>query len=139
MHSKESFSVIRAGFNIQADLFIIGKDLLIAITGGDHPHVGTVTTYTANGDSDVIRYPSQDGRQHKDDYISEKLLHVVGPYVSENCTVVSGVHVDGITKEQVEASGEMAENLGRQIAEWLKQNPIDVTEPKYFTANEQPR
>lgn len=40
------FSVTQAGYTIEATLTVIGKDLLIVVTGGSNPHIGDVTTLT---------------------------------------------------------------------------------------------
>lgn len=40
-----TFEVTDYGYSIQAQVDYIGADLFIQLTGGSHPHIGTVTTY----------------------------------------------------------------------------------------------
>ncbi|WP_426097867.1 hypothetical protein, partial [Escherichia coli] len=41
MEKETIVEVTKLGFTIQAAVKVIGKDLLITLTGGDTPHIGT--------------------------------------------------------------------------------------------------
>lgn len=119
------------GFEMSAEAQQIGSDLLITLVGGDTPHIGTVTTLSNKQQKETIRFESHSGRFHKDDVLAEKILELIAPYIPGTCVITSGVHVNGITKEQIQASFSMAENLGQQLVEWLKKNPFDFEAPIY--------
>lgn len=129
--STKVFEVTKAGYPIQAEVTIIGKDLLIALTGGDTPHIGTITWMDKDASSDTTRFPSHHGRFHKDDVLSEVLLKQIKPVLPGTCVITAGVHVNGITKEQINASFEMTEELGKDMAAWLATRDFSTDEPRY--------
>ena len=133
------FSVSQESYTMQAKLEIIGKDLLIVITGGDSPHVGSVTTLTSNTELQTIRFPSHDGRFHKDNVLGERVAKIIQSSLSGSCTITSGVHVNGITKKQIMSASSMADNLGQQILQWIKFNPQQIDEPIYYSDSEHPK
>ncbi len=113
------FTATAAGFSIQAEVTRIRSDLRITVTGGDVPHIGTVTTLSGTFPLQTIRFPSQEGRYHKDHIVAEKIATIIHPHLPGNCVIVAGIHVDDITKQQIHAAEEMADTLGEQIAAWL--------------------
>ena len=129
--SKKVFEVTQAGYSIQADVSLIGKDLLIALTGGDNPHIGTITCLGKEVAQEITRFPSHHGRLHKDVVLSDCLLKHITPYLAGTCVITAGVHVNGISKEQIKASFEMTEILGKKIARWLKNADFPTEEPRY--------
>ncbi|GEQ50334.1 amino acid decarboxylase [Tetragenococcus koreensis] len=129
--TAKSFQITAADFTMTSEVKIIGKDLLITVTGGNTPHIGTVTTITKETTCQTIRFPSHDGRFHKDDVLAETIARVIQPDLPGNCTITAGVHVNGISQEQIEASFTMAEKLGEKLRNWLQETSFDVAEPIY--------
>ncbi len=138
MEQRKRFATTQEAFTMQADVQVIGQDLLITIIGGDTPHIGTVTAYAKETDEQTIRFPSHDGRFHKDDVLAQSLLAVIKEELPGNCLITSGVHVDHITNAQIHASFPMAENLGRQILAWLQKQTFNSKAPIYYTDGEKP-
>ncbi|GKT04106.1 amino acid decarboxylase [Furfurilactobacillus sp. WILCCON 0119] len=136
---NETFSVTAEDYTISATITQIGPDVLIVVTGGDHPHIGDVTTLTATTPVQTVRYPSHDGRFHKDDYVSDRIVNHVQPVLTGSCTVTAGIHVDQITQAQINAAGPMGDQLGAQIATWLREHPVETTAPAYYRDDEQPK
>lgn len=132
------FSVTQEGYTIEAEVTVIGKDLLIVVTGGSNPHIGDVTTLTKDTAIQTIKYPSHDGRFHKDNFVGERVARVVQPALPGSCTITAGIHVNQITKAQIAASAPMGENLGRQIVAWLAMHPVVAPQPQYYSDDEQP-
>ncbi|MGF0048337.1 amino acid decarboxylase [Streptococcus hyointestinalis] len=127
-----TFEVTDYGYSIQAQVDYIGADLFIQLTGGSHPHIGTVTTYCKkNADKQVVRFPSHSGRFHKDDVLADVLLEEIAELFPQNCVITSGVHVDGISKEQIVGAFEMTKKLASKIAIWLKHEKSPISHPKY--------
>ncbi|KRK36781.1 prenylated flavin chaperone LpdD [Levilactobacillus parabrevis] len=133
------FSVTQENYTIDADVTVIGEDLLIVVTGGSNPHIGDVTTLTRDTAMQTIKYPSHDGRFHKDNFVGERVAKVVQPVLPGSCTVTAGIHVNQITKAQIAASAPMGEELGRQIVAWLAQHPLAAPMPQYYSDSEQPQ
>lgn len=139
MQSTHDFSVQAENYTISAALFTIGPDILIIITGGDHPHIGDVTTKSPTTDLQTIQYPSHDGRFHKDYFLSERLAPQIKPTVKGSLTILAGVHVDHITQAQLNASSDMIDQLAAQINNWLADHPVTISKPKYYHHDEQPK
>ncbi|TGD22901.1 amino acid decarboxylase [Companilactobacillus suantsaicola] len=130
------FSITEENYTMVANVEVIGKDLFIAITGGDNPHIGTVTTLTKDSDLQTIRYPSHDGRFHKDDVLAKRVGKVIQSQLPGSCTITAGVHVNHISKKQIAVSSSMAQNLGEQIKTWLQTTDFDVPAPIYYRDSE---
>jgi len=133
------FSITQENYTMKANVEIIGKDLLIKITGGDTPHIGTVTTLTKTTDLETIRYPSHDGRMHKDDVLATRIGKIIQLNLPGSCTITAGVHVNHISKKQIMASAMMSKNLGEQIKDWLEKTDFNSPEPVYYSDEENPQ
>ncbi len=138
MQSVQEFTVTKEHYTMQVALFVIAKDVLAVITGGDHPHIGDVTAVAKGEEPQTVRYPSHDGRFHKDDFLSERLVKKVAPLVPGSLTVLAGVHVDHITKTQLIQAGPMVDELAQQVAAWLLAHPIQFSDAQYYGDDEQP-
>ncbi|MFC6182481.1 prenylated flavin chaperone LpdD [Lactiplantibacillus daowaiensis] len=134
-----TFTTTQAGYQMTATLQVIGFDWLIVVTGGSNPHIGDVTTLTATGQPQTVKFPSHDGRFHKDNFISERLAHQVQPYLTGSCTITAGIHVNQITKAQIAAAAPMTTELGNQLIAWIKAHPTQAAQPEYYQKNEQPK
>ncbi|WP_047998794.1 hypothetical protein [Lactiplantibacillus herbarum] len=133
-----TFTTTQAGYQMTAKLQVIGYDLLIVVTGGSNPHIGDVTTITADTELQTVKFPSHDGRFHKDNFISERLAKRLQPYLQGSCTITAGIHVNQITKAQIAAAAPMTDELSQQIISWLQDNPIQAVQPEYYGNDEQP-
>jgi hypothetical protein len=97
------------------ELSIIGKDILITITGGK-PHIGsvavgncgTVTTYTAEG--------------HRDDALAEPLAQEVSKLFNCICLVSAGFHQDNLAKEEIEIVLQNHRQGIQKVVAYLKEN-----------------
>lgn len=116
---------------MELQVTIIGKDSFVSITGGDSFHIGTATTVSKNTTIQTIRFPSHDGRFHKDNTLAEIIARIIQSSLPGNCVITAGVHVNDIKKEQIEASFLMAEQLGEKLQNWLKETDFNVAEPIY--------
>jgi len=134
-----TFTTAQAGYQMTATLQVIGSDLLIVVTGGTNPHVGDVTTLTADTEPQTVKFPSHNGRFHKDNFISERMAKAIQPHLVGSCTITAGIHVNQITKVQIAAAAPMTEALSRQIITWLQDHPIQAAQPEYYTDSEQPQ
>ncbi|WP_167630686.1 amino acid decarboxylase [Listeria valentina] len=132
MNKVKEFSISQENFTMQADVQIIEKDILIILTGGTNPHIGTITTRQMNGQIQNTAFPSHDGRFHKDDILARTVIQKISSLLVGNLVVTSGIHVNHISKKQIQASFEMAAILGEQIADWLKDYDFEKVEPPIY-------
>lgn len=133
------FNVTQENYTMTADVSVVGKDLFIKVTGGDTPHIGTVTTLTKATEVQTIRYPSHDGRFHKDDVLAVRIAKIIQADLPGSCTITAGVHVNHISKKQIMVSSQMAKNLGEQIQSWIRETNFDAPEPVYYSDSENPQ
>lgn len=133
------FSITQENYTMVADVEVIGKDLLMKITGGDTSHIGTVTTLTRTTDLETVRYPSHDGRLHKDDVLAIRIGKIIQSDLPGSCTITAGVHVNHISKKQIMVSAMMSKNLGEQIKNWLEKTEFNIPEPVYYSDKENPQ
>ena len=122
------FTIKKADYEITLKAEWIGNDLLLCLYGGDTPHIGTVTTFS--GDTQLQHFPSHDGRFHKDDVLAKILLGRIQSIIPGNCVITAGVHVDHISKEQIEASFPMTEELADELVLWISDHEL-AKEPLY--------
>ncbi|GMA46498.1 amino acid decarboxylase [Tetragenococcus muriaticus] len=125
------FQITQANFTMKLRVEVIGKDLLVSIMGGDSFHIGTTTTVTKNTAAQTIRFPSHEGRFHKDNVLAENIARIIQPNLPGNCVITAGVHINDIKKEQIDASFLMAEQLGKKLQNWLKEANFNIADPIY--------
>ncbi|WP_334330041.1 prenylated flavin chaperone LpdD [Companilactobacillus sp. HBUAS59699] len=133
------FVTTKENYTMKANVSVIGKDIVIEITGGDNPHIGTVTTLTANTEMQTVRFPSHDGRLHKDDVLARRIGQMIQSQLPGSCTITAGVHVNHISKKQIMVSGSMASDLGKQILNWLSNFDFNAPDPIYYSDSEKPQ
>lgn len=131
----KKFQTTALGYTMYAEATMIGKDLFIAVTGGDTPHIGTVTSVSKDSESRTIRFHSHHGRFHKDDVLSQMIIKQIKDSLPGNCVITAGVHVNHITSEQIKVSSTMATQLGKDILAWLLQTDLSIPTPVYAHYN----
>lgn len=97
------------GRTIEAWLTWRGKDLLVTVTGGDAAHIGSVSVCRMCGGEprlEKILLPA-----HRDDVVGDKFAQALAQRLNTTVCVVSGIHFDGVSKQDiaeiVRASDEM--------------------------------
>lgn len=131
MIQQQIFTIKEAGYEIQAEVTLANKDLLVNILGGDLPHLGGVLTYDSSSQEvKEVKLFSHDGRFHKDIFLAQVFFQSIKEDLPGSITITAGVHIDGISQEQIAASKGMTEDLARQCSAWLKEQK-DFKDPVY--------
>ena len=116
---------VAAGCPIEVTVLSIGEDLQSCLAGGEKPHIGCVVQAvpreSLTGDGSWSATSSVWNRTgHKD----EVLCRMLAEKICSACRVVTvcsgGVHIDGITGEQIRELVDAMERIGDEIAEELK-------------------
>lgn len=139
MIKKYTSVVTRLDFSLQIEAKFIGKDLLVSLTGGDHPHIGALTMIDQTGTITNQAFPSHDGRVHKDGVLSRQMINLIKSSLPGVGVVLAGVHVDHISQAQLKATGPMTVELGQRLKKWLDNTNLNVTEPQYYGKDERPK
>ena len=131
MNEIKSFSVEKDKIKLNASLFVVGKDVLLILSGGTHPHIGSLTFLTKTEDIKNHDFPSHDGRRHKDGELSQRIAHRIQKSLQGSCVITSGVHFDGISWEGIQTCFDLSDELGEQINYYLKNINYQSSDPKY--------
>ena len=109
---------------VQASLVRAGDDLCIVLTGGDRPHLGTVTLSVARPSlADATRTSATTSvlnlTGHKDgeaaQYLSERLAATLGTTV----VVTGGIHVDDIRPDEIKTVLHLVDRLTTALVDLL--------------------
>ena len=109
-------------YRVVAEVRFVGADLLVIISGGDKPHIGSVAV--------ALPRPSlQDGRVmsatssvynflgHKDQVIAQRMAEALSSGLNRQVVVVAGFHKDSISKKGIEKVTKNCDCLARKIAQ----------------------
>lgn len=99
-----------------------GKDLVVAVTGGDSPHVGCVAVSVARPS---LAEPSVTSSTcsvialvgHKDDELAKPVADFLARELRTTVVVTVGIHIENATLEDIHAATETAWLLVRELAE----------------------
>lgn len=123
--------ITREGYSMKAVLERQTLDVLIQIIGGDVPHYGVVMTIDNAGHTTVTSLPSRPGHVHQEQVLINPVAKVIAPVLQGNAVIVSGMHVNNITPNQMKAALGMATELGERLATWLTDHPSQQPEVNF--------
>jgi len=93
-------------FDIEASVSKIGDDLLVAIWGGEKPHIGAVAVAQSrpslknskamSATASVICFPA-----HKEDELAKAVSEVLSAILDTRVVVTAGIHWDNISKDGI--------------------------------------
>lgn len=102
--------------------FNIGKDLCVIVSGGDSPHIGSVTLSIprpsltdSNNNSATTSVLNLLG--HKDDEAARYVSHILSSRLNKNVVVTCGIHVDNITSEEINVTIGLLKELTDMLIE----------------------
>jgi hypothetical protein len=123
-------SIKRETYNLEAFVKRIGKDLLVAIWGGERPHIGAVAAAQPrpslsdpnrlSATASVFSYVG-----HKEDGIAKEAAERLSAALNTNVTVTAGIHWDDIDEAGIrrvmegsrELVGMIIERIGKEVAQ----------------------
>ncbi|TCL76251.1 hypothetical protein EDC14_10024 [Hydrogenispora ethanolica] len=117
-------TITRAGVPIQLKALEIGPDLCVIIAGGDSPHIGAVTLSVPRpslADPKAVSASTSVLTRvgHKDDEAARYVSQELAAKLNRNVVVTCGIHVDGITRAQMDAVFQALAELVRALSEAL--------------------
>ncbi|MBW2311008.1 MAG: hypothetical protein JRF35_08035 [Deltaproteobacteria bacterium] len=109
-------------YRIEASVKEIGEDLLVAIWGGDRPHIGAVAIAQPrpslkdrteiSATASVFCYVG-----HKDDVVAKEAAERISSALNTNVVVAAGIHWDDIDEAGINAIIENSRHLVEMIIE----------------------
>ena len=94
-------------YDLEASVRLIGQDLLVAIWGGEKPHIGAVAVAQPrpslkdpegmSATASVICLPS-----HKEDGLTKAVSEILAAALNTPVVVTAGIHWDNISKDGIQ-------------------------------------
>lgn len=84
--------------DIELSATVVGRDILLLITGGVR-HIGAASTAYLDGEN--VEVLTSAVPHHKEHTISESIARKVAAKLRKTVTVVMGIHYDDLTKEGI--------------------------------------
>ena len=117
---RKTFSCGSPPYKVEAQVTLIGSDLLVVLYGGSKPHIGSVAV--------ALPRPSlRDKKQmsstssvynflgHKDYVIAQRVAELLSSRLNKNVVVVAGIHIDRISKKGIAKVIENCDKLAQKI------------------------
>jgi hypothetical protein len=115
----------KEAYNLEALVKEIGEDFLIAVWGGDRPHIGAIAIAQprpslkderiVSATASVFCYPG-----HKDDLVAKEAAERISSALNTNVVVAAGIHWDNIDEAGItwvmENSRELVEMIIKRIS-----------------------
>lgn len=126
MPDRMQFTIsTREGFyDLEARVQLIGEDILIAVWGGDRPHIGAVAAAQTqpsivnpartSATASVLCFPG-----HREDRLAKPMAEKIARVAEKHVVVTAGAHWDEINREGIEKVLKNGETLADMIIEEL--------------------
>ena len=116
-------------YRLEASVKAIGEDILVAIWGGDRPHIGAVAVAQPRPSLKDKRKISATASVfcflgHKDDLIAKEAAERISSALNTNVVVAAGIHWDDIDEAGITCVMENSRELVEMIIERMsKEEP----------------
>ena len=117
-----AISVKEGRFKLEASVRILGPDLLVAVWGGTHPHIGAVALALprpslrdkkkTSATSSVLTLLG-----HKEDVTAKTVSEALAAALKKNVVVTAGIHWDNLKPEEIELIIRLTDRLTKKIIE----------------------
>ena len=117
-----AISIKEGRFKLGASVRILGPDLLVAVWGGTHPHIGAVALALprpslrdkkkTSATSSVLTLLG-----HKEDVTAKTVSEALAAALKKNVVVTVGIHWDNLKPEEIELIIRLTDRLTKKIIE----------------------
>ena len=131
-----SVSVKEGRFKLEALVKPLGQDLLVAVWGGTHPHIGAVALALprpslrdkkkTSATSSVLTLLG-----HKEDVTAKTVSEALAAALKKNVVVTVGIHWDNLKPEEIEAIIKLTKRLVGKIIEKTEAPSPQPSPPKW--------
>ncbi|MCQ2010282.1 hypothetical protein NOM01_09675 [Sporolactobacillus sp. STSJ-5] len=98
----------------------MGQDLCVMLTGGDRPHLGVVTIAAKGMDAQTLAFGT-----HKERFVTEPIAQVLSQRFSGHFVICCGIHVDQITKPEIDQVKVLSMALANDLCVQLNERGDD--------------
>jgi len=94
-------------YDLEASVRLIGQDLLVAIWGGEKPHIGAVSVAKPRPSLKDPKVTSATAsviclEAHKEDELAKAVSEVLASILNTQVVVTAGIHWDNISEEGIQ-------------------------------------
>ena len=117
---RMTFSCGSSPYKIEAEVRLVGSDLLVILYGGSKPHIGSIAVALPRPSLKNKKLMSSTASVynflgHKDGVVAQKLSGKLSAGLNKNVVVVAGIHIDKITKKGIAKVLENCDKLAHKI------------------------
>lgn len=123
------FVALNSVATLKAVVTACGDDLAIAVTGGERPHIGSVSvavprpSLTGSGEiSATVSTFNVTG--HLDNAIGDKFAKTLAAHFNCVCAVSCGVHIDGLDQDGIQSVLELSNELLDRVIKEIDKNQL---------------
>lgn len=121
----ETIKVEKDQLCLEANIVKMGDDILVAITGGDKPHIGctaiSVPRPSLSNTSNISETTSTINLVgHKDDIVANPIAKTLCKALNVPIVVVCGIHFDAMGQEQIDCIISLTPLLANKILNRLE-------------------
>lgn len=116
-------------YDIKASVRIVGPDLLVAVWGGNRPHIGAVAVaqprpslrdpVVTSATTSVICLPG-----HKEDFLAKTMAETLSSALNSVVIVTAGIHWDNISKQGIKIVLSNSKILKNLILDSIANHPV---------------
>ena len=113
-------------YSVEAQLVVMGDDLVLSVIGGTHPHVGAVALGIPRPSlknfkeiSSSVSVLSVVG--HKDDHVARSMAEYVSASLNKRVVVIAGIHIDNASETEIKKLIKNCKDLAIKIVDYHKQ------------------
>jgi gallate decarboxylase subunit D len=137
-----SISLKEGRFKLEASLRTLGPDLLVAVWGGTHPHIGAVALALPRPSLRDKRKTSATSSVltllgHKEDVTVKRISEDLAAALKRNVVVTAGIHWDNLKAEEIAVLVKMTERLTRKIIEKAETPSPQPAPPRWGSGSNQ--
>ena len=97
----------------------LGDDLLLVLTGGDSPHVGTVVMTEPRGDREGEMYRCTTSvlnvTGHRDEEVARPMAEAACKSTGKRVVCVSGIHLDNASRSDINDALDACRELAKKV------------------------
>ena len=121
---RKTFSQGALPYRVAAEVFFVGADLLVILSGGDTPHIGSIAVALPRPSlADASKISSTSSVYnfvgHKDQAIAQRVSELLSAQLNKHVVVVAGFHIDAISTEGIAQVIENCDGLAQMILKEL--------------------
>ena len=121
---RKTFSQGLLPYRVEAEVLFLGADLLVVLSGGDKPHIGSIAVALPRPSlADPAKISSTASVYnfvgHKDQVIAQRVSEVLSAQLNRHVVVIAGFHVDNISTEGIAQVVENCDGLAQMILKEL--------------------